>query len=190
MMDTFEKTVIKTVEKEKTDVLAEMENEYKNNLESAVQSATQAANDRLFSERYKIELINNKRTAQALNHAKKTLIEIRNALTKKLFNEIKNDLVAFVGSPAYPLFFQKKITAHRTGIFTHIVVMERDIGLVPPESGITIETTGYDFIGGFKLTAQDHSVLADYTLLSAWLEQHGNFSALYNETLKNPISNG
>jgi vacuolar-type H+-ATPase subunit E/Vma4 len=192
MLELFEKTVMQTVEKNKAIAINQIQNEYKTALEEALQTAAKAAGERVFAEQYGITLRNNKRTAQALNHAKQTLAEIRNALIDRLFDDVKNDLLTFVSTDEYPLFFQKKLTARREGSFMpmkNCVVMERDASLVPPELNLSVETTRDDFIGGFKLSTHDRRVFADFTLLSAWEKQRENFSALYSDALKAYVFN-
>jgi vacuolar-type H+-ATPase subunit E/Vma4 len=181
-MEKFHETVLQSAENKKREAITAIEAEFVESVENNLKTVREQANERLIFARHEIGLKSNKEIAAAANHAKSKMADTRKRLTDTLFEMAAETLREFIQSPDYTELFQKRLKDNISETFTQIEVMERDMVLVTSVPGLQPVVTEEDFIGGFRLLADDRRMIADHTLLSALHRQRENFPVLFNET--------
>lgn len=188
-LEIFTQVTMSKVEEKRRQITREMGEAFNGTVDEAVRTAEKQSRERLRTERYKIDTLKNKQIVTASADAKRLLIALRDRLTEDLFADVKADVRAFTKSPDYEAWLSdniRKSLSASSGGYAYVQIMRRDTPLadkIAKTTGLKVEVTDEDFIGGFRLITASHRAISDHTLAKRIQEERGNFSMMSNHDM-------
>jgi len=168
----FTQITMQEVEEKRLQLKKEIDEAFTGAVEEAVRTAEKQARERVRMEEYKIDRATNKEIIEAITAAKRSLVEKREMLMDALFQDVTDDLRAFIQKPEYQDWLVREIQAAQEksqGVFAYVQVMARDACVLHEGSdgisSLTAEYTDEDFLGGFRLFSANRNIIDDQTLL-------------------------
>ena len=149
-------------------------------IETVTQDAQKQADNRLHRESSRIEQAKNREIAAASAESKKAVINARNLLLDKLFEQAADEIRKYTETDLYKNSLVKEIK-DLSERFSHaqVYLMERDSfvsGQLP--DNIECVYVKHDFIGGYKMHIAERNAVRDHTYLSRLKSIRADFNEL------------
>ena len=171
----FRKVVMQEVEKKRAKAASEMGEAFTAAVDEAERAAQRNAQERIQTERFKIDRMKNRESVTASAEAKRSIIELRERLTDALFTDVLSDVAAFIGSEEYGEYLLNAISNANAQVsvirrsFVYAQVRRADMALagrIKEMTGLIAETADDIELGGFRLISGNRKVIDDRTLAS------------------------
>jgi vacuolar-type H+-ATPase subunit E/Vma4 len=178
----FERITQEEAIAKRKNALDEIEASFNAAIETAVLAAEQQAREKIRSEQNQIEMAGNKQVAAASSEAKHAEAALRTKLMAQLFDDALADLRVFTQTPEYGDFLLDSLrleTQNAPNRYDRVLIMKRDgihASRLQSETGLGVNETDEDFLGGFKLITADGRGMRDKTLQNRLAMQRKQFT--------------
>ena len=177
-MDAFTKAMLTEAETERYKILAQVEEAFAAACAEAEKAARAETAERLKQERFKLEQVENKAIATALETEKKKVADLRLQLTESLRQNVVTQLHHYTLTEQYALAMLaaiEKCAATYQNIVVQLGVRDWPLAdKIRKFSGVSVKEPAADdhaFIGGFIVFVQNGRGLLDYSFQTRLREE-------------------
>lgn len=168
-------------ERKNEKVLTEIKDRFKRACEDYEKKARRIEEEILLKEKYKAEQIKNKNITEAMKNEKKSLIELRNQSTEKIFSNVRKKVEDFVNSDKYEKYLINQIEGAKNmyGSDMEVFIINKDIkykGVIFSATAIEVKISQENFIGGCKIIVTNKNIIIDNTIETKLIEAKTSFN--------------
>lgn len=180
-LNQFSRVVFQEAENHRNKTLESIDYEYSKAVNSFEYSTTQKFKRRLEEETNKAKRTVQRDIVEAQSELKRELINKRTEQIEYIFENVRKKIAAYTGSDEYVNNIINTIKENnKMGSDTIVYIVNNDIHLkesIERETGVTVQISKVDFIGGIKMTISDKQ-LADFSIISNFDYEKSKFNKI------------
>lgn len=162
-LDGFMKIALDEAVEHKRQVEEDLERQFTTACDEYRKSVGDAAKKKLRQEYVNAQSLKNKEVIQATTESKKAVIDLRNQLLEKIFENITAKLREYVKAPEYGINLLEEIKSAVLNVETAVIYLTpEDMKHVRGKiniGGVSYIETYEDFIGGYKMKFNDNALI-------------------------------
>lgn len=183
-LENFYKSAIDSATSQSIEIVKEYQDTLKRIYEERKEEATKKAQNRYRTESDLMLREKNKRLSQETLNIKRRVLDKIAELTDSIFNVVATELMAFIQTSEYMDLLCKQIIsakefARNDSIKIYINATDEYLkASLEERTGVTLDISDRDFIGGIRAVIPARSVLIDHSFLTKMDEEKKSFTLL------------